>query len=206
MADLLAPENLPFSISLALLALLALAHIAGITHFFGDHDSDLDHYDGEVSSGLASIIGVGHVPFVVWLAVLLACFGLIGLTLQHVVAGFLGAPLGATGAAAATLAITLPVNALMTRGLGTVWPGDETTAIGIEELVGRRGTVVVGTASRGNPARAVVHDRHGQAHNVMIEPHDDNIVLSTGCEVLLARRDGELFFALDGRGVSFCEN
>ena len=61
-----------------------------------------------------------------------------------------------------------------------------------------------GTARRGHPARARVHDRHGMMHHVMVEPHEDAGELCAGEEVLLVRREGEGFFAsaLDIRQLS----
>ncbi len=202
MSALLAPENTPFAVSLALLGLLVIVQAIGLGHFFPDPDFDVDAPDGDVDlgDGLVSLFGFGQVPLLVWLACFLACFGLIGLSLQQLIAGIFGAPFGPAGASGAALLAALPVNSVVTRLLGRIWPKDETTAVPIEALLGRRGHIAVGTASRGNPARAVVHDLHGQMHNVMVEPHEEGIALSEGAEIFLVRREGELFFAVDGQG------
>lgn len=202
MSALLAPENTPFAVALALLLLLVLVQLIGLGQLVPDPDFDGDLPDGnaDIGGGLASLFGFGRVPFVVWLSCLLAAFGLIGLSLQELIAGIFGAPFPAPAATGAALLAALPVNAVITRLLGRIWPRDETSAVPLDALVGRRGHVAVGKASRGNPARAVVHDIHGQLHNVMIEPHEEGITLSEGDEVLLVRREGEVFFALDGQG------
>lgn len=204
MGELLAPENTPFAVALALLALLAVVQVIGLGHLFGDVDADFDGGapDGhaDLGGGLASLLGIGRVPLIVWLSCLLACFALLGLSLQHLFTGLFGAPFGAAGAAGAALLVALPANSVVTRLLGMVWPHDETTAIPVEALVGRCGTIAVGTASRGNPARAVVHDVHNQPHNVMVEPHHDGESLTEGTQVLLVRQEGAIFYALDGQG------
>lgn len=202
MSELLAPENMPFAVALALLGLLVVIQALGLGHLFpdADFDSDISTGDFEVGGALSSLTGFGHVPLIVWLSCFLAAFGLIGLSLQQLLTSFLGAPLTAIAAAAVAFVFTVPVNAGATRLLGRVWPRVETTAISLEALLGRRGQIAIGRASRGNPARAVVRDAHGQAHNVMIEPHDDDVSFAEGDEVLLVRREGDLFFALDGQG------
>ncbi len=204
MGDLLAPENTPFAVALALLALLAIVQVVGLGHLLGHGDVDVDAGapDGhaDLGGGLASLLGIGQVPLIVWLSCLLACFALLGLSLQHFVSGLFGAPFSAAPATGAALLAALPVNSAVTRVLGMIWPHDETTAVPVDALVGRRGRIAVGTAARGNPARAVVHDLHGQQHNVMVEPHHDGETLAAGTEVLLVRREGEIFYALDGQG------
>ena len=49
-------------------------------------------------------------------------------------------------------------------------PKDETTAVSDASLVGRVGTIVIGTASAGRPAETRVHDEHGTTHYIMVEP------------------------------------
>lgn len=206
MSALLAPENTPFAVALALLGLLVIVQGVGLGHLFPDPDFDLDgadaDFDGhaDLGGGLASLLGFGRVPMLVWLACMLACFGLLGLSLQHFFTGIFGAPFPAPAASGAALLAAVPANAVLTRAIGALWPHDETSAVPIDALLGRRGRIAIGRASRGNPARATVHDIHGQMHNVMVEPHEDAASFAEGDEVLLVRREGELFYALDGQG------
>lgn len=200
--DLLAEQNVPFAVALALLGLLVIVQALGLGHFLGDSDVDLDGSDADVDlvGGLVSVLGIGRVPLLVWLSCFLACFALLGLSLQHLVEGVFGAPFPALAATGAGLAVALPANSVLTRIIGGIWPHDETSALPIDALLGRRGRIAIGSASRGNPARATVHDRFGQMHNVMVEPHEDGVTLAEGTEVMLVRREGQLFYALDGQG------
>jgi hypothetical protein len=75
-------------------------------------------------------------------------------------------------------------------------PRDETTAIALDELVRRDAEIQIGTARAGSPARARVIDRHGQAHHVMVEPQDPASELRAGETVLLVRREGGTFYAI----------
>lgn len=199
MSALLAPENLPFAVALALLGLLVIVQVTGISDFLGDadgHDADLD-----AGSVLASLTGLGALPFIVWLSFFLATFGLVGLSMQQLVASFLGAPFEPLAATAMGLVAAWPVNTVVTRLLGRIWPHDETTAVPVDALLGKRGTITIGKAERGSPARANVRDVHGQLHLVMVEPHEDAATLGEGAEILLVRREGETFYAIDTNGT-----
>ena len=74
-------------------------------------------------------------------------------------------------------------------------PSDETTAVSLDSLLGKRATVTVGTARAGSPARASVRDVHGQVHHVMIEPTGE-LPIGEGGTVLLVRREGGIFIGL----------
>ena len=64
MGDLLAPENTPFAVALALLALLAIVQVVGLGHLLGHGDVDVDAGapDGhaDLGGGLASLLGIGQ--------------------------------------------------------------------------------------------------------------------------------------------------
>lgn len=195
--SLLATHNLPFAIALGALALIALVQVSGLGDLL---DNDADTGGGLELGGfgdaLTALLGLGRVPLLIWLASLLLMFGSIGLIGQMWIADLLGAPLSAGWAALVAGAAALPLNSLATRPLAAVMPRDETTAIALDELVRRDAEIQIGTARAGSPARAQVIDRHGQAHNVMVEPHDAATELRAGDTVLLVRREGETFYAI----------
>lgn len=205
MQGLLAAENTPFAVALLLLVLLAIVQLVGVSHLFPDPDFDIDADtpDGvhaDIGGGLVSLLGLGHVPLIIWLSFFLAIFGLAGIGIQALASDFLGGPFAAWAASGIALAATLPINAVITHGLGRIWPRDETTAIALGALLGRRCTIAIGRAARGHPARAIVHDRFGQMHNIMVEPHEDGAEFIEGQQVLLLRRDGDTFYATDDQG------
>lgn len=190
----LLPENLPFSVALLVMLMIGAAEAVGLGAGAVHLDAHGDvHADG---GDLLGWLGVGVVPLLIVLVVLLAWFAMIGIGLQQLASSLWGGPLSPWLAASAALAGALPLTGIGARGLARLLPGDETTAISVEALVGRRAEIVVGEARRGSPARARVRDAHGQAHYVMVEPTDEDGRLATGETALLVRRDGELFFGL----------
>ncbi len=197
--SLLAAHNLPFLIALGLLALVALVQATGVGDAL-DGAGDFDAADGLEAGGfgeaLTSLLGLGRVPLMIWLASLLLTFGAVGLIGQSVIADLLGAPLSAGWAALLAGAAALPLNSLAMRPLGAIMPKDETTAIGLDGLVRRDAEIQIGTARAGSPARAKVIDLHGQSHFVMVEPHDAATELQAGDTVLLVRREGQIFYGV----------
>lgn len=202
--NLFADHNLPFAVALVLLALLAIIQLVGLGDFGTDvdvdSDIDLDPDGGLGDAGfadsLASIIGLGRVPFTIWLGAFLMMFAGLGFGIQSLAEGLLGAPLYSLLAAAISGVAAFPATGVIVRPLGRILPQDETTAVNIGSLVGRRATITIGRAEHQSPARGQVKDRHGRTHQVMIEPHDAAQTLSQDEEVLLVRRDGETFYAV----------
>lgn len=200
--NLLADYNLPFAAALVLMLALAVLQMVGLGDFELDADGDID-IDADAGEGLGavdgllSIIGLGRLPFMMWLALLLALFAGVGIGLQQLAQGLLGAPLDMWLGAAGAGVLALPLTGAVSRPIAAVMPKDETSAVSTDELVGRRAAIATGTARKGYAARAQVKDRFGQVHNVMVEPHDGSVELAEGEQVLLVRREGELFFAVE---------
>lgn len=200
--SILEAYNMPFAAALVLMAMLAAIQVIGLADMFGDHDAGVHaghHADvtahGGLVDGLFSLIGLGRLPLMVWLPVALGLFAALGVSIQALAGDLLGAPLDRWVAAAIAAIAALPITGLISRPLARILPHDETTAVSTDMLLGRRGVITDGTARAGSPARARVHDLHGQAHHVMVEPHEASDELRAGAEVLLVRREAETFFA-----------
>lgn len=199
---LLEPHNLPFTIAILVLLLVAAAQLIGLGNFGGSDvelDFDADGADGLAPSGIVesalALLGLGKVPFLIWLTLLLFLFAALGVAGQQIAIGLLGSPFNTALAALGAGAAALPLNGLLTRPLARILPKDETTAVDLRSLVRRDAEIQTGTARRGSPARAKVIDIHGHPHFVMVEPHDPEAALVEGETVLLVRREGEIFFA-----------
>lgn len=197
MLDLLtAPGSLPFAAALGSMLVLAVLQIVGLGDLLGgDVDADVDA-DVAVDAGLLSLIGLGRMPFLMWLMLLLGMFGLIGLSAQQLMVGLTGHPLTAWIMGPLAGLCALPVTGVIARPLGRILPHDETTAIDVSALVGREAEIVIGTATQGSPARARVVDHHGHPHHVMVEPDTPGQSLATGETILLVRREGDRFAAI----------
>lgn len=202
--SLLADYNLPFAAALVLMVLIALLQLFGVADMFGDADFDMDaDVDGHAAGhgtgagdGLLSLLGIGRVPFMIWLTLYLLLFAALGVGVQGLAQSLLGAPLDMWLGAAATGVLTLPVASVLSRPLGHILPQDETTAVGLDSLVGRRGRIVHGRAAAHYPARARVEDIHGHPHHVMVVPHDAAAQIGEGEEILLVRRENEIFYCV----------
>jgi hypothetical protein len=214
---LLEAYNLPFLVALVAFVLISFAQILGLGDLFdsGDVDIDID-LDVDVEAGgeskfdvdpdafntsgwvegAFSLLGLGRVPFLVWLMLLLFVYSIIGVSGQALAIALLGQPLDTTLAAVLTGFAALPVNGALTRPLARLLPQDETSAVSLDSLVRRDAEIQIGTAKKGSPARSKVLDMFGQPHFVMVEPHDPKAALSEGETVLLVRREGETFFAV----------
>jgi hypothetical protein len=197
--SLLAPHNLPFLIAFGALAVIAVLQVTGVSEAIegaGEFDSADGLEMGGFGDALTTLLGLGRVPLLIWLAALLFVFATVGVIGQSVLASMLGAPLSAGWAALAAGGAALPLNSLAMRPLGAIIPKDETTAIDIDDLLRRDAEIQIGTARAGSPARAKVIDVHGQAHFVMVEPHDQTLALNAGDTVLLVRREGQTFYGV----------
>ncbi len=192
----LADENIVFAAALVLMIALGLLQLIGFGGFDSDIDMDADVDGTGVAGGLLSFLGWGRLPFMILLVLFLMIFGLTGFAGQQFVQSLTGGLLPPFLAVTGALLVALPVTGLLSKPLARILPGDETTAVSIDDLTGRRAIIDIGTARPGYPARAKVKDRHGHGHALMVEPDNEDGIFVTGEEVLLVRREGDIFKAV----------
>jgi len=192
----LADENIVFAAALVLMVALGLLQLIGFGGFDSDIDMDADVDGAGVAGGLLSFLGWGRLPFMILLVLFLMIFGLTGFAGQQFVQSLTGGLLSPVLAVTGALLVALPVTGLLSKPLARILPGDETTAVSIDDLTGRRAIIDIGTAKPGYPARAKVKDRHGHGHALMVEPDNEDGIFITGEEVLLVRREGDIFKAI----------
>lgn len=190
MAFLVLPQNLPFAAALALMAGVLALQLVGLDADHGGAAADAD------AGGALTWLGVGRVPLLVAIVILLGLFGLLGLKLQGLAQLLRGAPLSAWIAAPAALAAALPLTRVAAGVIGRLLPSVETSAMPRDALLGRRGVITIGRAAAGSPAQARVRDPLGATHHVMVEPEHADAAFAEGAEVLLTRREGETFRAV----------
>jgi len=191
---LLAPENFPFATALVLMLLIGAVEAFGFGFAAIDTHADLDA-DAELSPML-DWLGFGRLPLLMVLVIALASFGLGGIAIQQVALGTMGQMLSAGWAACAAAVAALPLTGLLSRPIARIFPSDETTAVSLDSLVGRRGFITLGTAIAGSPARARVRDVFGQSHYVLVEPNLPDGSLVEGDEILLVARESDRFRAV----------
>ncbi|KEO88859.1 hypothetical protein EH31_15605 [Erythrobacter longus] len=202
---LLEAHNLPFAIALGALFVIALLQVFGVGDLF-DSASDIEiEVDADIADGLQAsgfmdglftVLGLGKVPFLIWLSCLLFVFSLTGVVGQWIIGAAIGQPLGAGLAALLAGAAALPINGMLVRPLANILPQDESSAVGLNSLVRRDAVIQTGIARLKSPARAEVKDAFGHPHFVMVEPQDPEAELAEGETVMLVRREGEIFFGV----------
>jgi membrane protein implicated in regulation of membrane protease activity len=187
MALLLQPALLPFTAALGLLLLVAALQLIGL-------DGDAPGGGDDGLGAALDWLNVGRLPLLILFILLLAFFAMAGFLIQFAAQGVIGLlpwPIAAGAAAAAAV----PATRWLSRPFARILPMDETTAVAIDSLVGRRARIVLGAARAGSAARARVEDAHGHAHFVMVEPAGDAVL--TGDDLLLlVGRDGAQFQAI----------
>ncbi|PVM91006.1 YqiJ family protein [Caulobacter endophyticus] len=185
-----ADGNTLFLAALLLMLLIGAVEAAGLGGALGHDGLDVDH------PSLLGWLNVGRLPLLMVIVIFLFAFGVTGLVLQQLIAGVFRhpAPIWIAGPLAA--AVALPFTRVLSGLLARILPGDETTAVSRETLVGRVAVVVTGAARVGSPAQARVRDAHGQTHYVMVEPDDDGEVFEQGTSVIIIRNAGARFLAI----------
>lgn len=192
----LTPDYAPFTVAFVVMFGIGLIEAVGLG--LGSLDLHVDVH-GEADGGpeFLSWLGLGDgLPILIWLTSLLGCFTLAGVAIQQIATMLFGAPLHWGLATTGAAVIGLIGNVFAAGGLARIMPGYESTVVSVEDLLMRRGTILEGTARRGHPARAKVVDQHGQAHYVMVEPHNDSDIVAPGETALLVRRAGPTFFVV----------
>lgn len=197
---LAAGENLAFVIALGTMVLIGLVEAVGLGSSALGHDLDIDGH-GEWLGWL----GFERLPLLMLLVVFLACFSVIGLVGQQIALSAIGTLLPGWIAIPAAGVAALPATGGMARIVGAIMPRDETTAIGIDQLIGLHAHILVGTAAAGSPAKARVRDFHGQTHYVMVEPDTPDTRFTEGTEILLVRRENQVFRAISSDRPPFSE-
>lgn len=199
---LLIRQNLPFTVSIGLMVLIALIEGLGSVVGFGlsdfleslvpDMDWDMDTPDLNPHSGFTHLLGwlhIGRVPVMVLVILFLTGFGLTGLIVQVVSNHLTGSVLPGTLASIIAGVGTLPQVRVFGRIIARVMPRDETAAMSEAGYIGRTATIVIGKARVGSPAQAKFTDRHGTTHYLMVEPDADGEVFEQGQSVLIVSRD-----------------
>ncbi len=208
---LAAPENLPFSVALAVM--LGIALLEGITTLLGagvsslienllpgiDLEADVSSPEYQSPSALSKLLGwlrIGEVPVLMLFVVFLTAFGLLGLGIQSGIDAITGVLAPAAFVSVPAVVIALPFVRLFGGVLAKVMPQDETDAVSEASFIGRVATVTLGKAEVGSPAQAKLRDEHGQTHYVMVEPDIDGDVLESGTTVVLVSQSSAVFKAI----------
>ena len=218
---LLASQNMPFTVALAVM--LIIAFLEGVSTLLGagifsfidsllpdlDIDADMDIPDFESSgpfSKLLSWLRIGEVPAIMLLVIFLTAFGLIGLGLQSFAQRTVGSLLPGSFASIPALLLGFPIVRLCGGILGKIMPKDETEAVAETSFIGRIAVITLGNASPGNPAEAKLKDKFGQTHYVMVEPDVSDERFENGTQVVLVSQQGAVFKSIRNKSDALVED
>jgi membrane protein implicated in regulation of membrane protease activity len=190
-----ASETWPFAS--ALVVMVGLSVVEGIGLFTANSPSNLldsiipDSIDGP--DGPLGWLHVGKVPILVLLILFLAGFAICGYAIQAIAVAMSGSLLPAwiaiIPAAFTGISTVRGIGALLAR----IIPGDETSAVSEQTLIGRVGVVIQGTATDAMAAQAKVRDSNGGVHYVMVVPDIQSQTFEEGTTVLLVKKVGARF-------------
>ncbi|MBR0712885.1 OB-fold-containig protein [Bradyrhizobium liaoningense] len=196
----MAPEVRPFAIAAAMIVIVGSVEVvamlvgASISEMLGiavdfSHPSD----SGVVNA--ISWINLGGVPLLIFILLLLGAFSITGFLIQDL-ARLVAGPLPVTVASLGALAASVPLVRMSSGFIAKIIPKDESYAVGLGDLVGRVGEVVIGPLDQGPPGRVSVADVHGNRHFVWAVAAPSSAPLAQGTLVLLVDRIGTRFVAV----------
>lgn len=188
---LLAPESAPFTIAIIIVIFLGLTEAitlligVSVSGFF-DHLA-IPHIDADADSGLGWL-HVGKVPLLVLLVLFLTAFALVGFACNALSKSIFGLyPLPILSSACAFLSALLIVRTCGST-LARIIPGDESSAVSLETLVGHIAIVINGTAKKNYPAQARITTEKGQSFYISVEPESESEQFVLNDSVLLIKQ------------------
>jgi membrane protein implicated in regulation of membrane protease activity len=196
----MSPEVRPFAIAAAMILIVGSIEVvsmlvgASLSEMLGTN-IDFGHPSDNGVINAISWINVGGVPLLIFLLLLLGAFSITGFLIQDI-ARMVAGPLPATLASVGAVAVSIPLVRAASRGIARVIPKDESYAVGLGDLVGRVGEVVIGPLDQGPPGRVSVADIHGNRHFVWAVAAPSSLPLPQGTMVLLVDRAGTRFVAV----------
>jgi hypothetical protein len=195
-----APELWPFALAAVLMMAVAVteavALMVGVSLSHWGDSVAVEHPDGVAGNALGWL-HFGKVPILVILVIFLTTFAVTGFAAQLATRAAIGVFMPLPVAVVLAFLAALFGVRILGGVLGRMIPRDETNAVPDVSLVGRIGTIVIGTARAGMPAEARVRDEHGATHYVMVEPEGPEQIFASGASILLVRHlNGRRFQAI----------
>lgn len=165
-----------------------------------DASPDADGLGGLSDGAIGRVLDwlhVGQMPSTILLIVFLTAFGGGGLLLQTAIKAQSGAMLPTLLVSGIAFFIALPTTRMVGGVMKRLLPSDESQAVSRDSFVGCEAQIMVGTSRRGKPAEARLRDKFGRSHYVMVEPEDEDASFPAGHQVLILKRNGDTFRAVD---------
>lgn len=148
---------------------------------------DIQPMAAKPSRRVMTLLGLGRGPILIWMTCMAAGLSILGFAVQFFWQGATGAMLSASLALALVVLPGIWLGRVFSDWVARLVPSFESHAISAKTFHGRRGTVVIGTARRGEPAQVRWQDLYGTVHSLMAEPLRDQDSLTAGTLVLIVK-------------------
>lgn len=170
-----------------------------------DADAIVDGPGPGPLSQLLGWIGIGKVPALVLLVVMLTAYGLAGLAIQSTMNAVTGHMLPAWLASIPAVMIMLPVTRTLGKGLAKVMPKEETEALSARQFIGKVAVITQGNAKAGLAAEAKYTDKFGTSHYLRVEPDASDITISQGTEVIIVSQSGATYKVIENTNTAMSD-
>lgn len=161
--------------------------------FQHDVDVDLDHdidyhmsHDFDISHD-SDIFHLGDVPFIVVLLSLGSFFTMSGFSI-HQIANIFNIPMSNLIAIPASIFVSSFLTYWTTAFWKNLFPNEESYVIGLDELLGQEGKVVIGKGDFNNKVQIAVNDKYNQTHYIMVKSALENISFQQDDKVILIEK------------------
>lgn len=192
--------NLPYTIAISIVFLFTLIEILGLLvglsllEMFDNispFDLDADSALPLEGSGLTSVFDwlcINRLPMLIWLILLLTHFAITGFSLNFIaVSSFEWQP-SLYISLPVTICIALILTHFVGAALAKIIPKNDSSAVSTAAFNGKLARITIGTATKGNPAEAVLTDDNNQKHYVMVEPAYEHERFTQGTEVVIVEK------------------
>lgn len=182
--------NSPYFFALSFLIILFIFEVLGLligmslSHAF---DSFIDFDVNTDVGGHLSLLGLGKVPFIIWLTFFFGLFSLIGYAANAISSSIFGyMPVWVS--IVPVVITSFMINGVLCKVFAKILPRFETTAVSTDTFSGRVAKVTIGDATYTKFAMGVVLDEHNMSHNIRIKAMDDGVVLNQNNPVILVEQ------------------
>jgi hypothetical protein len=184
-----------FLLILFAIEVLGLLIGMGLSHAFDsliDFDVDTD------IGGHLSLLGLGKVPFIVWLTFFFGLFAIIGYSANAISGSLLANYIPVWLSIVPVGIASFMINGFLCTVFAQVFPQFETTAVSTDTFSGRAAKVTIGDATHTKFAMGVVLDEHNTSHNIRIQAMDSDVVLNQNKQVILVEqiKDSAIWLAI----------
>lgn len=207
----IADQNMLFAVILAIVGIFAAIELIGMTFagldiaglidgIFPDIDIDLD-IDADVDAGIAArVFGwlkYKEVPLIVALFIMMGSISIIGYTIQYIYWKPFGSYLSWWIPTLISLIPAIFITRYSTMLIGKFLTQTHSTAVSTDDLVGKLGYIIIGTAKKDTPAEAKVFDEYGHDHYIRVIPKDENKEFTKGTNIITVRRCNNIYEAIE---------